>query len=93
MAGETVQQCVERLVREYAPGVLGDRPLGPELSLHDDLAIESLALMSLTLRLGNDFGVDVIEAGIELGGLKTLGDLIGVAQVLKRQSTEVRSAT
>ncbi len=92
MSGETTEQYVERLVLEYAQSVPQGRPLDPRLSLHDDLAIESLSLVSLALRLGGDLGVDVVDAGLELGELKTLGDLVNVARTLKHQSLETRSA-
>ena len=80
--------CVERLVLEYAESVPASRPLDDNLSLHDDLAIESLSLVSLALRLGDEFGVDVVDSGLELGGIKTFGDLVNVARVLKRRSTK-----
>ncbi|HUJ25976.1 MAG TPA: hypothetical protein VLW85_08165 [Myxococcales bacterium] len=91
MQGETIEKQVERLALEYAQRVPRSLPLNSGVSLHDDLAIESLSLVSLALRLGNEFGVDVVEAGIELGGLKTFGDLVAMANVLKQQSTEIRS--
>lgn len=59
-------------------------PLGAHLSLRDDLAIESLSLVSLTLRLADELGVDVVELDIELGEVKTFGDLVRVAQTLSR---------
>jgi acyl carrier protein len=83
MHAESLESRVERLVREYAREV-PPRGLDARLSLRDDLAIESLSLVSLTLRLGDELGVDVLEAGVELGDMKTLGDLIRVAQTLSR---------
>ena len=56
--GETVESCVERLVLEYAQSVPSERPLRPSLSLRNDLAIESLALVSLALRLGGELDGD-----------------------------------
>jgi acyl carrier protein len=79
---ESAASRVERLVLEYAQTVPAERPLGARLSLHDDLAIESLSLLSLTLRLGDELGVDVVESGLELGDVKTFGDLVRVAQDL-----------
>jgi acyl carrier protein len=76
---ESTAARVERLVREFAQGLPAGRPLDASLSLKDDLAIESLSLVSLTLRLGDELGVDVVEMGLELGELKTLGDLQKVA--------------
>lgn len=87
MAGKTVDDPaarVERLVREYAQGIPAGRALEGTLSLKNDLAIESLSLVSLTLRLGDELGVDVVELGLELGDVKTLGDLVEIARTLAR---------
>jgi acyl carrier protein len=84
--GETLEACVERLVLEYAQSVPAARPLEAQLSLQSDLAIESLSLVSLALRLGGELGVDIVEQGVELGNLRTLGDLLNVARTLKEQA-------
>jgi acyl carrier protein len=84
MSAETAEARVERLISEYAESVPTARPLDTGLSLRDDLAIESLSLVSLTLRLADELGVNVEELDIELGDVKTLGDLVRVAQVLAR---------
>lgn len=84
MSSETAEARVERLISEYAESVPMERPLDTRLSLRDDLAIESLSLVSLTLRLADELGVNVEELDIELGDVKTLGDLVRVAQVLAR---------
>ena len=71
------------------------RPLDASLSLRDDLAIESLSLVSLTLRLADELGVNVDELDLELGEVKTLGDLVRVAQTLslaKNQTINLRAA-
>jgi acyl carrier protein len=81
---ETVEECVERLVMEYALTAPSTRPLDVRLSLRDDLEIESLSLVSLTLRLGDEFGVDVVDLGLDLGELRTLGDLVRAATRISR---------
>jgi acyl carrier protein len=94
MSEESAQARVERLVLEYAQSVPSGRPLDARLSLRNDLAIESISLVSLTLRLGDELGVDVVELGVELGDVKTLGDLVGVADTISRlkgQTTQDRS--
>ena len=95
MLGETLEARVERLVLEYAQILPSVRPLDPALSLREDLVIESLSLVSLTLQLGDELGVNVMDSGIELGELKTLGDLLAMARMLSRsknQETINRSA-
>ena len=91
---EAPEARVERLVLEYAQSVPTGRPLDSGLSLQNDLAIESLSLVSLTLRLGDELGVDVVELGIELGGVRTIGDLVAMAKTftqLKSEQTPNRS--
>lgn len=82
MLDESSEARVERLVLEYAQNVPERRPLDAGLSLREDLAIESLSLVSLTLRLGDELGVDVLEVGLELGDVKTIADLVRVAHTL-----------
>jgi acyl carrier protein len=83
---ETMQTRLERLVLEYAQTAPEARPLEARLSLQNDLSIESLSLVSLALRLGDEFGVNVVDMDLELGAVKTFGDLVKVAQILKQQS-------
>jgi acyl carrier protein len=78
---QSAQQRVERLVSEYAQRV-PPGSLDPRLSLRDDLGVESLSLVSLVVRLGDDLGADVTEAGLELGGIATVGDLVALARRL-----------
>jgi acyl carrier protein len=85
---ETLEALVERLVGEYAQSLPEGRPLDLRLSLREDLVIESLSLVSLALRLGDEFGVDVTEAGVELGGLRTLGDLVSMARTLSHRNQQ-----
>jgi acyl carrier protein len=79
-AVETPEAQVERLVREYSQSAPQEGPLSLRLSLRDDLAIESLTLVSLAVQLGTELGVDVVDVGLELGEVRTLGDLVRVAR-------------
>jgi acyl carrier protein len=88
MFDESPEARVDRLVLEYAQAMPAGRPLDRGLSLRDDLVIESLSLVSLTLQMGDELGVNVMDLGIELGGLKTLGDLVDMARALSRQRNQ-----
>ncbi len=87
---EPDQQLTERvheLVLEYAGRIPpGGAALGP-LSLRKDLEIDSLSLVSLTLRVGEACGVDIVELGLDLdlGSLETVADLVKVGQKLLEQ--------
>jgi acyl carrier protein len=88
MSSETAEARVERLVLEYAQTLPSKRPLDLRLSLRDDLAIESMSLLSLTVRLGEELEVDVLDLGLELGNLQTVGDLVRTARKLSHLKTE-----
>ena len=79
-----MEETIARLIKEYAQApAAATPPLNPGLSLRGDLEIDSLALVSLTIRLGEEFNVDVVESGIEFGQLETVGDLMEVAKKLQ----------
>jgi acyl carrier protein len=84
--GTELEEMVTRLVLEYAQDVpAGPRPLDPALSLRGDLAVDSLSLVSLMVRLGEEFGVmDLEEWGAELQTLQTVGDLVDFGRALER---------
>lgn len=84
---ESYEDLITRLVVEYAQSVPSERPLGAGLSLRRDLAVESLSLVALALRLGEELGIDVVESGIELGKLDTVGDLVAMARALASRAS------
>ncbi len=72
---------VESLVLQFAL-TTPPTPLSPSLSLRRDLSIDSLSLVSLALRLGDELHVDLVERGVDLGRLDTVGDLVELARSL-----------
>lgn len=91
-----LEEMVTRLVLEYAQDVpAGPRPLDPALTLRGDLAVDSLSLVSLMVRLGEEFGVlDLEEWGAELERLETISNLTDFARALQRsQGQNQRTGT
>jgi acyl carrier protein len=80
---EATEAWVERLVREFSPQAVPAGGLHSKMSLREDLAIESLSLVSLAVELGAQVGVDVADIELELGDVKTIGDLVKVADALR----------
>lgn len=78
---DALEGWVAGLLAEYAQRPPGNPP-DAALSLRDDLAIESLSLVSLVVRLGDELGVDAAEESLELQGLATVGDLLALARRL-----------
>lgn len=76
-----MEDCVTRLVLEYAQRV-PPAPHAAHLSLRRDFAIESLSLVALALRLGDELGVDVAELGLELGRVDTISDLVKIGHTI-----------
>jgi acyl carrier protein len=85
-AADSVESKITDLVIEYAVHPPADRPLRPELSLRDDIGLDSFSLVSLMLRLGEEFGVDLAEEstrlGVSLEAISTFGDLVRFGRVL-----------
>jgi acyl carrier protein len=79
-----LDERIASLVLEYAQTPCAP-PLAATLSLQRDLTIDSLSLVSLVLRIGDEVGVDLVEAGVELGRLATVGDLVTLARSLVRK--------
>jgi acyl carrier protein len=79
---ESLEMRVARLVREYAQNRAPGGVLDAQLSLRDDLGVESLSLVSLLVRLGDELAVDLADADVELGRIATIGDLVSMARRL-----------
>ncbi len=85
-----VDARITALVREYAQNPPSG-PLDPKASLRNDLGVDSLSLVSVTVSLGDEFGIDLVEWGADLGKLETLGDLVELGHALPRASQANRS--
>jgi acyl carrier protein len=81
-----MESQITNLVLEYALTAPADRPLRAEYSLRDEIGLDSFALVSLMLRLGEEFSVDLAEEssrlGINMQEILTFGDLVGLARAL-----------
>ena len=78
-------EFVEPRVRRVVADRLGVsvEELGPDVSLTDDLAVDSLDLIDLTLGLEAELGIVVPESAID--EVRTYGDLVLLARDLTRQ--------
>jgi acyl carrier protein len=75
-----VESMITDLVLEYALHAPPERPLRAELSLRDEIGLDSFSLVSVMLRLGEELKVDLAEEasrlGIDLQQIATFGDLV-----------------
>src|SRR5689334_15679614 len=72
---------VQWLIRDAA-GLAAREPLRAETLLHADLGIESLQLALLMFRFEDEFGIDLAAAGIDIGVIQTVGDVLRTAKEL-----------
>ena len=79
---------VASVLAEYVPVMPANRPLPEGLSLRQDLALDSLGLVSVLVRLGDDLGIDVDDKEFDLAGLKTVGDLADLVEKLTLAATK-----
>ena len=79
---------VASVLAEYVPVMPANRPLPEGLSLRQDLALDSLGLVSVLIRLGDDFGIDVDDQEFDLAGLETVGDLADLVEKLALVATK-----
>ena len=74
---------ITAIVVEYAIQAPPDRPLRSEFTLRDQIGLDSFALVSVVLRLGEELDVDLVEEssrlGMELHQIATFGDLVRLA--------------
>jgi len=78
---ESMEERITRLLLNHAQNQV-TLPLSPALDIRQDLAVESLSLVSVLVDVGADLGVDVAESGIDFGRIQTVGDLVSVANEL-----------
>ena len=77
---DSTETTVLELLREVLPGDSANMELLPEMSLQNDLAIDSLALLAFDVRLGEEFEFDLNEFADRIGDTRTVNDLIATAK-------------
>jgi acyl carrier protein len=84
----SIESMVTNLVVEYSLSVPAERTIRPELSLRDEIGLDSFSLVSVMLRLGEELNLDLVEEstrrGIDLQTIATFGDLVRVARTFSQ---------
>jgi acyl carrier protein len=80
-----LEDRITEILLEYAEAAPAGGRLDASLSLRRDLEIESLSLVALVLRIGDELQVDLSDAGIELAKLNTVGDLFQLGRTLSAE--------
>ena len=79
----SIEDRVSAMITEYAPIASQNVPYDPSLSLRNSFGLESLVLVSVILRMGFEFDVDVTDFALELNSISTVGDLYSLAHKLQ----------
>ncbi len=83
-----IESMVTNLVVEYSLNVPAERPIRPELSLRDEIGLDSFSLVSVMFRLGEELNLNLVEEstrrGIDLQTISTFGDLVRVARTFSQ---------
>jgi acyl carrier protein len=85
MQTQGIHDCIRGILSDYCE-LKSDAPMDLTLSIRNDLAIDSLTFVSIILRLEDSLQVDLLESGIELHKIESIGDLIDVGQSLQKSS-------
>ena len=83
---DSTETTVLELLREVLPGDSANMELLPEMSLQNDLAIDSLALLAFAVRLGEEFEFDLNEFADRIGDTRTVNDVIVTAKHIIEQT-------
>jgi acyl carrier protein len=85
MQTQEIHDCIRGILVDYCE-LNASAPLDLSLSIREDLAIDSLTFVSIILRLEDALKVDLLESGIELHTISTIGDLVRAGQSLQQSS-------
>jgi acyl carrier protein len=70
-----IDSTLEGLVREVMPRRLHKLPLDGPRSLSGELGIDSIGLMSLALRIEEEFQIDLMQHADRFANVRTFGDV------------------
>ena len=80
----SIENRISTILAEYLQTNPLNLPFDSSISIRDTLGLKSLALVSLILRIGDEFEVDITDSVTELNSIITVGDLYSLAYKLQR---------
>jgi acyl carrier protein len=75
MKPEHLEETVAKLVREVVPRRNAATKLAPSLKLQSDLGIDSFGIMTLAMRIEEQFGIDLQQHTAVVANVRTIGEL------------------
>jgi acyl carrier protein len=77
-----IHDSIRAILADYCD-LSSNVPLNLSLSIRNDLAIDSLTFVSILLRLEDVLETDLLESGIELHRIETIGDLVRIGRTVQ----------
>lgn len=71
-----VESTVFRLLREALPWQFAKKTIQPELSLQNDLGLDSMGKMAVAFRIEEELGLDLSAHVSRIGEVRTVGDIV-----------------
>jgi acyl carrier protein len=81
-AEDKTDRQVLQLLREILPWQSAKKELRPEMSLQNDLGIDSLSKVAFAVRFQETFGVDLMVLADKFGEVRTVNDVLVAAREL-----------
>jgi len=81
-SAEQVEALIVRLLREVIPYQFAKKEIRPEMSLQQELGIDSLGKVALAFRLEEQLGVDLSEFSGNIHEIRTVQDMVAATRDL-----------
>jgi acyl carrier protein len=80
--GEEIDALVISLVHEVVPWRIASRGVANSASLTEDLGIDSLGMVTLAFRIGEELGLEIDDEDVDLTAIQTVADVQATARRL-----------
>jgi acyl carrier protein len=73
---DAVETTVFRLLREVLPWQFAKKPIQPQLSLQNDLGLDSMGKVALAFRIEEELSLDLSGYMARVGKIQTVADVL-----------------
>ena len=79
LSRQEISDRVLKVLREVIPSKLAKKELRPEMSLRNDLRIDSLAMAAFVFMMEEEFELNFADLAPNVGEVRTVGDVLDLA--------------
>lgn len=77
-----VEAVIYKLLREVMPWQFAKKEIAPQLSLQNDLGIDSFGKAALAFRIEEELKIDVKDISGKVGEIRTVEDIVNTAKLM-----------